>query len=349
MLHNHFLDRYPFSYDIRMYALNKNEVFQLNNDSLKGSPVRFWADELGNAVAEFIYDTNFDDVVSYLKESYDWVVDIKDSNGNRCANGWNFFHEITNRLASFPMLNPFYYVLLSEIGNAYISGMRMSNGEFYDSAYFAKIADEHADIKLRVLEFVNAFLVREEQDGSAWEIYLADEMKLDYILSDVVVEKVPAKEYKKNTTMEYAPCYVLHPKNIESFWNYLSIELIKENVLFKRCAKCGKLFVATGRSNVKYCDRLYQDTGKTCRQLMPVVVAKNTASSSVADKLYTRASRTMYSRVTAKTIDKKMYKAWSKEAREKRDECKAGVITPEEYSAWLCESGINKNYLKGGL
>jgi hypothetical protein len=43
---------------------------------------------------------------------------------------------------------------------------------------------------------------------------------------------------------------------------------------------------------------------------------------------------------------KEAYKEWSKLAREKRNECSKGMMTPEEYSAWLCDNGLFIDYLK---
>ena len=82
---------------------------------------------------------------------------------------------------------------------------------------------------------------------------------------------------------------------------------------------------------------------------MPIKIAKQKAESDVAEKLFARAYQNMHAKIAVRFNDKESYKKWSKQAREKRDQCKQGIISPEDYSAWLCASGVGQDYIKEGI
>ena len=107
-----------------------------------------------------------------------------------------------------------------------------------------------------------------------------------------------------------------------------------------------RYFVTTSQSNARFCEHRSEETGRTCRQLMPKVHLLEKSKQDPAEWLYNRAYKTMYSRVTSGAISKGMYKEWSKAARAKRNECSKGLLTPEEYSSWLCDNGLFIDYLK---
>jgi hypothetical protein len=124
---------------------------------------------------------------------------------------------------------------------------------------------------------------------------------------------------------------VLRPETPEDIGNYLMACYLKSDVLYKRCENCQKYFVATGRSNVKYCDREVGDTGKTCRQIGFSVIYRG----DPIEQVFQRAYKTQYSRVSAGMLSKDMFKEWSKSARAKRNECVESKINTEAFQRWL--------------
>ena len=42
--------------------------------------------------------------------------------------------------------------------------------------------------------------------------------------------------------------------------------VIQNNIIIKKCANCGKLFVPDKTDQI-YCNNLYKDTGKTCKEI----------------------------------------------------------------------------------
>ena len=60
---------------------------------------------------------------------------------------------------------------------------------------------------------------------------------------------------------------VLSPNSIIDIVDYLIREIIRREINFKVCKSCGKYFPATAHGNTEFCNRLFQDTGKTCRDI----------------------------------------------------------------------------------
>ena len=54
-----------------------------------------------------------------------------------------------------------------------------------------------------------------------------------------------------------------------------------------------------------------------------------------AEKVFNRAYKTFYSRMSAGKLSKELFKEWSKDARQKRDECISGKITIEDFERWI--------------
>ena len=59
---------------------------------------------------------------------------------------------------------------------------------------------------------------------------------------------------------------VLYPKSVEDIVDFFVRECLRRELRFKRCKCCGKYFELTSYSNTEYCDRLFGDSGKTCKQ-----------------------------------------------------------------------------------
>jgi hypothetical protein len=128
---------------------------------------------------------------------------------------------------------------------------------------------------------------------------------------------------------------VLYPGDMMDIVDYLLREIIRRETSFKRCRNCGKYFPLTVHGNTEFCDRPFQDTGKTCREIGSQTKWKEKVAASPAMLLYNKYYKTRFSRIRAGKISREDFQAWAEKARDKRDLAMKGEITLEGYEDWL--------------
>ena len=341
-----FFDTFSEELAMKVYVKGKEEIFLLLLSGVENSlkPLKIQVLEEGQSAIDFLYDQHYNRVTEFLLNSKEWVRQIKQDPSS--IPNWKPFYNLMVELNCDYDLHPFYFIVFREVINAYKRQMRFVNGIPLPDDYFEKIGQSFIALRNNIEEKAEKFFARSAQSyDSALMCYLKEYKDHCVGLFDIYSELVPAEPYEEDKEMTYTLSTVLYPRMPEDIGNYLLVKYLEENVLYLRCENCLRYYVATGRSNVKYCDRQYMDTGKTCRQIMPAINFRSRAIDNPAEKLYNRTYKTMYSRVTAGNMDKYLFKKWSKEARQKRDECKQGIITLEAFAEWLADEGLNINPL----
>lgn len=107
-------------------------------------------------------------------------------------------------------------------------------------------------------------------------------------------------------------------------------KVIQNNFTINKCENCGKLFIPSttsnnpnqkGRNDQKYCNNLYLDTGKTCREIGALNKQKEKVKNSLILKEYNREYKRMHGLHYnhTKEFKEKQFKEWSQKARELRD------------------------------
>ena len=80
-------------------------------------------------------------------------------------------------------------------------------------------------------------------------------------------------------------------------------KIIQNNFTINKCENCGRLFIPTttsnnpnqkGRNDQKYCNNLYLDTGKTCKEIGALNKQKEKIKNSLILKEYTREYKRMH-------------------------------------------------------
>ena len=93
-----------------------------------------------------------------------------------------------------------------------------------------------------------------------------------------------------------------------------------------------------GRSNAEYCDRVFDEKGRTCKDVGAITLWTKNKSSDEAFKLYRREYKKRFAWIKAgKVLPEEVY-AWGERARERKAECEEGKITLEEFETWLRQS-----------
>ena len=118
--------------------------------------------------------------------------------------------------------------------------------------------------------------------------------------------------------------------NAEEQIRFELFKIIQNNFTINKCENCGKLFIPVttsknknqkGRNDQKYCNNLYLDTGKTCREIGALNKRKEKVQKSPILKEFQREYKRMYSLHYnhIKEFSEKKFKEWSKKAHKLKD------------------------------
>lgn len=107
-------------------------------------------------------------------------------------------------------------------------------------------------------------------------------------------------------------------------------KVIQNNFVINKCENCGRLFIPVstsknpnqkGRNDQKYCNNLYLDTEKTCKEIGALNKRKEKVQNSSILKEYNREYKRMHGLHYnhSKVFKEKQFKEWSEKARRLRD------------------------------
>lgn len=128
---------------------------------------------------------------------------------------------------------------------------------------------------------------------------------------------------------------VLYPNDIYDIIDFLLRACIKREQPFKVCKSCGRYFAINGHANSEYCNRIFGDTYKTCKEIGAVKVYQSKVNDNPAIKAYNKAYKTHFARIKYKRMTKDEFQIWAEYARKYRDEVMDGKMDIDEYIAWL--------------
>lgn len=133
------------------------------------------------------------------------------------------------------------------------------------------------------------------------------------------VEKIVEIMKEKNIVAEE----VYELENSEEQIRFELFKVIQNNFVINKCENCGRLFIPItssnnpnqkGRNDQKYCNSLYLDTGKTCKEIGATNKYKEKVEDSAILKEYNREYKKIYGRhyKHPKEFTEKKFKQWSR-------------------------------------
>lgn len=131
---------------------------------------------------------------------------------------------------------------------------------------------------------------------------------------------------------------ILCPETGYDLIDYHLRECLKREIKMQVCKNCGRLFAVTGHGGTEYCDRSFDEKGRTCKEIGAFRVWEKSKSEDEVFKIYRREYKKRFAWIRAGKITKDEFYSWSEKAREKKAECEAGKITLEEFGQWLGEA-----------
>ncbi|MBE7009391.1 MAG: hypothetical protein E7422_09690 [Ruminococcaceae bacterium] len=128
---------------------------------------------------------------------------------------------------------------------------------------------------------------------------------------------------------------VLETEDPEAFGEFLLYRYLQENLHLRKCKYCSRYFATLGHTKLEYCDRLIENSTKTCREMGSLRLYEQRKMEDPAIREYKRSYKTHNARIRYGLMTREEFTAWSVEARKKRDACSAGELPLEEFVAWL--------------
>ena len=188
--------------------------------------------------------------------------------------------------------------------------------------------------KLFLYETKKVFDIHYFNTKPAHALFLDTKFKIKYICDTELsreekrldIEKIVDKIKQRNIIAEE----VYELENTEEQIRFELFKVIQNNFTINKCENCGRLFIPTttsnnpnqkGRNDQKYCNNLYLNTGKTCKEIGALNKQKEKVKNSLILKEYNREYKRMHGLHYnhTKEFKEEDFKDWSKKARELRD------------------------------
>ena len=188
--------------------------------------------------------------------------------------------------------------------------------------------------KLFLYETKRVFDIHYVNTKPAHALFLDTKFKTKYICDTELsfeerrldVEKIVEIIKEKHIVAEE----VYELQNTEEQIRFELFKVIQNNFTINKCENCGRLFIPSttsnnpnqkGRNDQKYCNNLYLNTGKTCREIGALNKQKEKVKNSLILKEYNREYKRMHGLHYnhTKRFKEKQFKEWSQKARKLRD------------------------------
>lgn len=188
--------------------------------------------------------------------------------------------------------------------------------------------------KLYLYEAKRVFDIHYLNTNPAHALFLDTKFKTKYIVDKPLsfkekrldVEEIVKIMKEKNIIAEE----VYELENTEEQIRFELFKVIQNNFVINKCENCGRLFIPVtssnnpnqkGRNDQKYCNNLYKNTSKTCKQIGALNKQKQKVQNSLILKEYNREYKRMHGLHYnhTKVFKEKQFKEWSKKARELRN------------------------------
>jgi hypothetical protein len=156
----------------------------------------------------------------------------------------------------------------------------------------------------------------------------------------------------KNATDEESAKYILttQPRFVDSYWfNSLAdvmyfelMNVVKGNIVIKRCENCNRYFVPVGRNDAMYCNRIAPGSEKTCVEIGAIRKYEKDIENNPIRKAYRMEYKKRYARVLKAKPDtvremKNRFEEWARVMKVARDEALAGSLPFEKFIEKLKE------------
>ena len=131
---------------------------------------------------------------------------------------------------------------------------------------------------------------------------------------------------------------VLHPKTVFDVVDFALRLCIQRGERMRVCKNCGRYFAIEKSLKAEYCAIFPDEKGRSCRDTGAITAWTKKRENDDVYKNFRREYKKRFARIKAKTLLPDEFYRWSEQARQKKEQCDDGTITPEEFAAWLAKS-----------
>lgn len=188
-----------------------------------------------------------------------------------------------------------------------------------------KVDDCLKDMKIRVIRDYRLF------DEVYYFPNIQNRCRIPLPLKDEKVEYIILPNHYSNMDL-----YIINSLEQLLYFSLLGCE--KGNVAIKKCELCGKYFIPKQRRDAKYCDNIYLDTGKTCKEYVHMIATNNRKKNDDVYRLYRNIYDKKSKQVIRNSKDETLkyeVEIWKKEAKSIYEKYKNKEISSEEFQEWL--------------
>lgn len=128
---------------------------------------------------------------------------------------------------------------------------------------------------------------------------------------------------------------VLYPQSMYDIIEFSLRECLKRKIMMRICKNCGKYFALTVHGSTEYCSRVFDDRGRTCKDVGAMRQYMQTHAQDELLKIYRREYKRRFAWIRAGKIAPEDFSDWSETARREKARCEAGEISEDEFIKWL--------------
>ena len=203
--------------------------------------------------------------------------------------------------------------------------------EYSNNSFVRNLSNEE---RLYLYEAKDVFDLHYLNTNPAHALFLDTKFVTKYICNaDITFKEKQLSVEELIDVMHTKNIYVEEVYEINNCEEQIKFELFKviqNNFVINKCENCGKLFIPItssnnpnqkGRNDQKYCNSLFENTGKTCKEIGALNKQKEKVQNSPILIEYNREYKRMHGLHYnhQKKFTEKKFKEWSKKARKLRD------------------------------
>ena len=203
--------------------------------------------------------------------------------------------------------------------------------EYSNNSFVRNLSNEE---RLYLYEAKDVFDLHYMNTNPAHALFLDTKFVTKYICNaDITFKEKQLSVEELIDVMHTKNIYVEEVYEINNCEEQIKFELFKviqNNFVINKCENCGKLFIPItssnnpnqkGRNDQKYCNSLFENTGKTCKEIGALNKQKEKVQNSPILIEYNREYKRMHGLHYnhQKKFTEKKFKEWSKKARKLRD------------------------------
>lgn len=143
-----------------------------------------------------------------------------------------------------------------------------------------------------------------ERYGSAEErfdfIHALNEPFTSMTVEEIISARKPGKDFfRLQSENDYCFPYTRAYRftEVEDYAQFIFLNMMRYNSNFSKCNYCYSFFIPKTKKLTRFCDRMSSETGKTCKEIAPIVYRNDDISSNKILKQYDLAARRNYMRM----------------------------------------------------